>query len=57
MMIILAIPFGVLCLLIAFVCYRAECFKQTLVFSLLGVSALGAAALMLFGSHWLLQNL
>lgn len=57
MMIILAIPFGVLCLLIAFVCYRAKCLKQTLVFSLLGVSALGAAALMLFGSHWLLQNL
>jgi len=57
MMILLAVPFGVLCLLIAFVCYRAECMKQTLIFTLLGITALGSAALMAVGSHWLLQNL
>ena len=56
MMIIFAIPIGILCLIIAFACYRAHCIKQTLIFSLLGVTVLGAATLMAFGSHWLLQN-
>ena len=57
MMILLAVPIGILCLLIAFVCYRADCRKQTLIFTLLGITALGAAALMAVGSHWLLQNM
>lgn len=57
MMIILAVPFGILCLIIAALCYRAECQKQTWIFLLFGVSSLGAAVLMAYGSHWLLQNM
>jgi len=56
-MILLAVPIGILCLLIAFACYRADCRKQTLIFTLLGITTLGAAALMAVDSHWLLQNL
>ncbi len=57
MMVLLAVPFGVLCLLIAFVCYRARAMKQSLIFALLATTSLGAAALMVAGSHWLVKNL
>ena len=57
MMIILAIPIGILCLLIAWACHRSQCGKQALIFSALGFSSLIAAVLMIYGSHWLLENM
>ncbi len=57
MMIILAIPLGLLCLLIAFLCYRANGKKQALTFSLIGISSLVFAALMLYWTHLLIEEL
>lgn len=49
MIIILCIPLGLLCLLVAVLCVRARRRKHALVCTLIGLFFLGAAALM---AHW-----
>ncbi len=57
MVILLAIPLGILCLIIGWVCFRGEHTKQAVFFSILGASALAFAALMSLATHLLVKQI
>ena len=57
MIIILCIPLGVLCLVLACLCFGVNRRRHAVVCSLLGVFFLGVAALASYGTSVLIQSL
>ncbi|BCR06020.1 hypothetical protein DESUT3_30890 [Desulfuromonas versatilis] len=57
MIIILSIPAGLLCLLLATLCLRVNRKKHALTLSLLGLSFLGLAAAMIYWSNLLIEQI
>lgn len=57
MIIVLSIPAGLLCLLLAFLCLRVNRKKHTITLSLIGLSFLAMAAAMIYWSQVLIEQI
>jgi len=57
MMIILAVPLGILCFIVAYHCYRAKHAKKAVWCAALGVFFLVGAAVMGYGTVVMMQNI
>lgn len=57
MILFFVIPIGILCLIVAWLCLRGNHRKQALTFSLIGLSSLGVAVLLIYWTQILIQQL
>ncbi|PLX84190.1 MAG: hypothetical protein C0617_08930 [Desulfuromonas sp.] len=57
MIVLLSIPLGIFCLVLAVLCLRARKRNHALVCALIGVFFLGAAALMSYGTSVLIEEI
>lgn len=57
MIVFFAIPIGLLCLIIAWLCLRGKHHKQAVTFSVIGISSLAVAFLLIYWTEILIRLL